>query len=363
VPLARAVLALLAGVLVATTAAVGFAGVASAAPPLSLTATPNPVTIPNGQTTGSYDLKWSTGSNLPAEFTFSINGGPESQRLDQTPADSAGPFAINYGQTWTWRLYTKGLVRPLKTVVITTRHPDQSCAGTCIKDVVVTPHGTFADVKVLATAKLKTFELTANEPGQPVSSAMIGWDTQTWNTQLLSLDPGTTYEFALKVTDESGNSQTRFGTFTTLKRQVTVTFDAITVTDDSDDLSEGDLTFWFDAGEGWDTGNTFSAGVDTGDTVHPGWSTVVSGGPDLLELGLHGHDDDCGPFTLCSMGSMPSASTTGGSNSEADWATAHHTINTLVSGPGESFSGPFSLATSAYALKFSGSGTFSVTYS
>jgi hypothetical protein len=33
-----------------------------------------------------------------------------------------------------------------------------------------------------------------------------------------------------------------------------------------------------------------------------------------------------------------------------------------VSGPGENFSAPFSVSTSAYALEFQGSGTYTVTY-
>jgi hypothetical protein len=336
------------------------AGVAEAAPPpLSLSATPNPVTIPLGQTTGHYDLSWSTGSNLPAEFTFQVDNGPVFA-FNQVPAGTAANAPIDFGHTHTWKLYTKGLTRPLKTIVVTTRRPDQSCLGTCLKDVKITPHGTFADVKVIATAKLKTFELTAHKAGESVSSAMIGWDTQTWNTQLLSLEPGTAYEWDLKVRDESGNSQVKSGSFTTLKRQVTVSFDSITVTDDSDDLSEGDLLFWFNVGD-WDHPNPFAAGIDTGDTVNPGYSRTVVGAPDTLKLGLNGWDDDCGPLTLCSMGVGPGG-VDGGSNSEADWATAWTDVNTSVSGPGESFSATFSLATSAWPLQFSGSGTYSVTY-
>src|SRR5690349_2343325 len=82
-------------------------GVAEAAPPLSLTATPNPVTIPLGQTTGRYDLTWSTGSNLPAEFTLAVNNGVPIP-FDQVPAGTAANIPIDYGQTHTWKLYTKG---------------------------------------------------------------------------------------------------------------------------------------------------------------------------------------------------------------------------------------------------------------
>ena len=83
---------------------------------------------------------------------------------------------------------------------------------------------------------------------------------------------------------------------------------------------------------------------------------VVVGGPDTVKLGVHGHDDDCDFFDgLCSIGTGPGGSD-GGSNSEADWATAWTSVNTLVSGPGESFSAPFSMSTSAYALAYDGLG-------
>ena len=356
---AQLALAVVVAVLAVTSVA---GGVAEAAPPLSLTATPNPVTIPLGQTTGRYDLAWSTGSAMPAEFTLSVNGSAPYP-FSQVPYGTAADIPIDYGQTHVWKLYVKGGRSPLKTVTITTRRPDQSCLGTCIKDVKINPHGTFADVKVIATAKLATYELTAHKAGEGVSSAMIGWDTATWNTQLLSLDPGTEYFWNLKVRDESGNVQVRNGSFTTLKRQVTVNFDSITVTDDSDDLSEGDLVFWFNTGGDWDSSSQYEDGIDSGDTVNPGYSRVVVGAPDTLQLGLYGWDDDC-DFTdgLCSMGIGPGGSD-GGSHGEADWATAWTDVNTSVSGPGESFSAPFSLSTSAYALKFAGAGTYSVTYS
>lgn len=355
---AQLALALVAAVVAVTTVA---GGVAEAAPPLSLEATPNPVVIPLGQTTGRYDLSWSTGSTLPAELTVAVDNGvpfPFQQPASGTIAD----IPIDIGQTHTYQLATKGSRRPLKTIVVTTRRPDQSCLGTCLKDVSITPHGTFADVKVIATAKLATYELTANKPGQGVSSAMIGWDTQTWNSKLLTLDPGTTYEWDLKVRDESGNVQTSSGTFTTLKRQVTVNWTSITVTDDSDDLSEGDLHLYFNAGGTWDLSNVLSAGVDSGETINPGYSTTVVGAPDILKLGLYGWDDDCDVFDgLCTSGMGPGGSD-GGSHSEADWATAWTKVDTHVSGPGESFTAPFSVSTSGYALKFKASGNVVVTY-
>ena len=104
----------------------------------------------------------------------------------------------------------------------------------------------------------------------------------------------------------------------------------------------------------WDTPNAFEAGIDSGDMVNPGYSSVLVGGPDIVALGVDGLDDDCDVFDgLCSMGSAPGTSM-GGSNGEMDYAQAWTDVNTLVSGPGESFSAPFSMSTNAYALQVLG---------
>ena len=72
--------------------------------------------------------------------------------------------------------------------------------------------------------------------------------------------------------------------------------------------------------------------------------------------------DDCDLFDgLCSMGTAPGTSP-GGSNGEMDHAQAWTDVNTLVHGPGESFSAPFSMSTNASALAFSVGGSFSATY-
>lgn len=361
-PVARFVSAALA-LLVAMAAVTALGSPAEAAPPPTLTATPNPVLVPYGQTAGTYTLTWNTGSALGADFSASINNGPWSAIFHQTPSGS-GPLPINVGDTITWRMFTKNSPRiPLKSVTITARRPDQSCLENCLKDVSITPHGTFADVHVIATTVLKTFELTANKPGEAVSSAMIGANTQNWVSMLFDLEPGTEYEWDLQVRDESGNIQKKSGTFKTLTRRVTVDYSNIKVTDDSDDLSEGDLTFWFNVDGTWDPADNFGEiGMDTGDQVDPNRTLTFDGAPDIMKIGLYGYDDDCDFFDgLCSFGSAPGGSD-GGSHDEADWATAWTSVLTLQSGPGESFSGTFFVSTSSYALQFDGSGTFAVTY-
>jgi hypothetical protein len=61
----------------------------------------------------------------------------------------------------------------------------------------------------------------------------------------MGLTPNTTYYYLARAEDPQGNVKTKTGTFETLRRRVEVTFADIKVTDDSDDLSACDCTFWF----------------------------------------------------------------------------------------------------------------------
>jgi hypothetical protein len=89
---------------------------------------------------------------------------------------------------------------------------------------------------------------------------------------------------------------------------------------------------------------------------------------------VYGWDDDCDFFQFCTEGigpGMPPVSarnigpggTVGGSDSEADWATATlPPIALAVSGPGEAFSIGLTLKTEYYSLKFEVATTIKVWY-
>lgn len=364
-PLSRAV-ALVVTLLAATFVAFGPAQPASAAPP-SLTATPNPVVIPVGQNGGSYKYTWNTGSTAKAYITVAIGSGTPTVVVANGASAGSQIGLITYGTTQTMRLYAdKTSTRPLATVQVTTRRPDQSCAGTCIKSVRIDPHGTFAGFEVIATSKLKSFELTAFLDNQPVAG-MIGVDTANWNTFLLHLRPGTAYDYALEVKDEAGNSQKLSGNFTTQKRLVTVTFGDLKITDDSDDLSDGDLTIWYNA-------DTWMSAVDdktigTGDTWFAGRQFQIIGAPDLMTIGMDIADDDCGGLSLCSegLGTIRSSTLSGDghkcfTSSEQDAAGVWKSVLTLQSGFGEEFSDDIVLNTTSCALKYRAEVHFDVTY-
>ena len=361
-------LRLLAAIAVAVLAAtIGLADVAGAAPPIDLKANPNPVIIPYGQTTGRYDLTWSTGNDaLPAQFTFQVDNGTPLP-LNQVPFGTAADIPIDIGQSHTWRLFVKGSRVPVRTVTVTTRRPDRSCLSQCIKDVQVTPHGSYADFNVIATGPLKSYtldvwSLDGNDAGM-FGVAGLQWTTTAWH-----LTPDEIYTYTLKVWDEEGNQQEHVGYFQTLRPRVKVTFDSITVANDSDALSEGEIRWVFRTGDFWDPTSPLDTTVESGDTFNPGYSNVVEPKTDDLVIGLYGGDDDEEdyPFIVDACGNgvwpEPDYDPGTGANTCGEWATAYTTVQILVDGVGESFTAPFALGVSEDVMSFLAHGTYTVTY-
>ena len=358
-------LRLLAAIAVAVLAAtLGLADVAGAAPPISLTATPNPVTIPYGQTTGRYDLTWSTGSDaLPAQFTFQVDNGTPLP-LNQVPFGTAANIPIDIGHSHTWRLFAKGSRIPVRTITVTTRRPDQSCLGQCIKDVLVTPHGSYADFHVIAIGPLKSYtldvwSLEGNDAGM-FGLAGTEWDTTAWH-----LTPDEIYTYTLKVWDEAGNKQEQVGFFKTLRPRVELTIDSISVADDSDATGEGEFRWHVRTGNFWDP-NGFDSLTDSGETFDPNYSQIVEPGTESMVIGLFGFDDDEGDFPVyvlgCGTGPPSELDPGTGSGDCGEWATALTTVPVWVDGVGESFTAPFALGVSEDLMSFLAHGTYTVTY-
>lgn len=360
----RLALTLVVAVVAVTT---GAAEHAAAAPPVTLTATPAPVVIPFGQTTGTYDLAFSTGLDaVPATVSVAVDNGPQVPFPMGVASGSIDDVAISIGQTHTWRLYGKAPRVPLRTITVTTRRPDQSCLSQCIKDVKVTPHGSYADVAVIATGPLKSYtldvwSLDGNDAG------MAGVAGTQWTTTAWHLTPDELYTYTLKVWDEAGNQQTVSGTFTTLRPRVKVTFDSISVGDDSDELSEGEITWIFRAGDFWDPTSPIDTAIDSGETFFPGYADVVEPDTADLVIALYGADDDFEPVpwevTACGAMVWPEQfyDPGHGSNTCGEWATAYTAVPVLVDGVGESFTAPFTLGVSE-ELSFLAQGTYTVTY-
>jgi len=144
--------------------------------------------------------------------------------------------------------------------------PDQLAAlspsGFTLTGVSATAHGTWAKFRYTTNAEYVTLRVSDHQPKlahgvwtEPYMDGIIGpevLDTtkpgvaSTYNNYVLL--PGTTYYYIITVPTAANEVPVQaVGSFTTLRRTLTITFDTVHVTDDSDPGAKGagDFTFWF----------------------------------------------------------------------------------------------------------------------
>jgi hypothetical protein len=139
-----------------------------------------------------------------------------------------------------------------------TLDPNAPCIGTnqCIKGVQYEAHGTYTLFGFLtmqsAVATVQVSTAAPQKSAAGVWTFPAGASVQTafsakqvgHQVEIDNLTPGTAYHFIINAAKgPTGVDDQETGAFTTLKRMVTVTINQITVTDDSDALSAGDLAF------------------------------------------------------------------------------------------------------------------------
>jgi len=301
--------------------------VAQAAPP-EVTASDNPVLIPEGQTTGETTLTWSL-TPVPqlAHLTVTESATPApvlDVPVSQPPGSGQVKLPVTYGKTYTAQLKTPITNQPIGSpLTITTERPperpdikiDFGCVAQCITSIVPEPHGGWARFTVDTNEKaVMTLEASKTKPDAngtwsnpkdvAASNATI-LPTQNWTPPLANLDSNTTYYYVVRAHDANGNEQVKTGSFKTLTRRVDVTFAEVQMIDDSDDLGDCDCFFWFNAGDEtpkpWgDFQHQKSIASDT--TVHPNVSFTINDAPSEIRIRALGYDDDSSLGSLCSAG-------------------------------------------------------------
>ena len=236
---------------------------------------------------------------------------------------------------------------------------------------VVIPYGATTTVATLRydTGSAALAEVWVSVDGAPDVLLIPG--TATAGAQFVTVTNGSSYEFKLFAAWRNSAPPLATHTVTTTRpvillspgsvlgalrtRTVEVTFTTIRVIDDSDDLSAGDLRFWFLAnGEG---PQTWSGDVSSGGTISPNKTFTLEDAPGTLSLRVTGADDDefC-PFSLCTCGGgMPEGN---GSNECADWSTVTRTIDVSSAAT----TGTFEMTATGSPLKFRVFGRYTVTY-
>jgi hypothetical protein len=151
--------------------------------------------------------------------------------------------------------------------------------------------------------------------GSRAASMAGGSSSTTFDTWISGLAPNTFYYYILRA--GSSSSQGTLGT--TLHRNVTVIFNAITVTDDSDSTGQGELTYNFKVNGVYRSALTFHRATNSGDTfnLNRSVSNLLDGGASI-PVQVEVQDDDC-EFSTCVMEPPDFKS---GSNSDNDWTTA-----------------------------------------
>ena len=131
-------------------------------------------------------------------------------------------------------------------------------SGYTLTGVKVVPHGTYARFKYNTNAASVNIRITTYVPRlingvwrDPIMDSIIGPEQVngtgkvTYHHQFLY--PATTYYYIITVPTAANQVPVQaVGTFTTLRRTLTITLDSIHVTDDSDPGAKGagDFTFW-----------------------------------------------------------------------------------------------------------------------
>ena len=145
------------------------------------------------------------------------------------------------------------------------------------------------------------------------SGPCIGETDQGFSVSGLSCN--TTYYWAL------GNSYGTLGK--TLQRRVDLNFNLIKITDDSDSVGKGELTFNFQVNSVRRKDFDFYRATGTNETFNPNRTAIVYNGGENLNTKIMVQDDDC-EFSTCII---DPAMFNRGDNSDNEWTTASTSIN------------------------------------
>jgi hypothetical protein len=346
----------------------------SAAPP-TLTANPNPVIVPFGQSTGSTTIKWDSGNGSVPELYLSFNGGadqgPQPQVLAPSGSFVASPIAV--GDTYVFKLFSKGKAQLLASVTVKAQHQYLGVCGVvqCIEKVQVKPRGTYVDFSfATAISTLPVVEVSTKtpnpgpsfKPADVVSAnfAQVGTQHQA---QLTKLSPGVTYHYIITAGDGNGKEVKQTGTFKTLDRHITVKFQTIYLIDDSDALSDGEIAFNFGVLNGCcdqpivypATGTT---DFGSGDSRAVNLTKSIIDNNDTLDISAAGWDDDDDSTSVDGFPVIVPPL-----NVDGDFASASKTIDVTTDTLVDSAGGGFTLQVHGPKLQFDVYVSYEISYS
>jgi hypothetical protein len=218
------------------------------------------VVVTKNKTQGTTTVTWDAGADKPyAQVWVSVDGGAETLFANTY---KGGPKAatIQVGKTHTFKLWNSTKQYVWASVSVTAKYYP------FIENIKRDPHGTFAKIRFTTKeASLPVVSVSTKPPPNFLNFPVVSTkDEKTWTkpsdiaytnfaqtgtqheAQLNTLKPGTPYYYVISAHDKKSGLWFKMpGIFKTLNRVVTVNFRKLWITDDSDDLSAGDLRFGF----------------------------------------------------------------------------------------------------------------------
>ena len=315
----------------------------------TITAAANPVLIPNGQVSGSTTITWKAAPDYAySEIYLSVDNAEWSEFARGADGSKLAMFKLGSSYTFRMMVYQgqQGTPNVITTLTVTTKQgvalpPPQAGGGYSdsvdavgdrgsdyrvapIRNVRVDPGPRHIFIKFQGppnqepyvaigrgAAIKKNGEWTFGD--NLVGGGFVGLGTVTTAEKAKGeytfasahgttftddgLDPGKTYYYIINVRDQSGRTYQDTGRFVMrqLATTVKVVWERVLVLDDSDDLSTGEIDFWFWANYGQPNAKFsqyYNGDADSGHGYDLNRSVLIENAPNALSLSASGRDDD-----------------------------------------------------------------------
>ena len=370
----------------------------------TITADPNPVVISIVANSGTTTITWNAEADHPnAEVWLSVDQARES--LFDANHQGVKTYTVYPGKSYKFSLWNATKTQLFDSVTVTVKKQKLDVSDALLMDFIenvkVEPHGTFT--KITFTTKGDSLPVALVSLKEPLDFPKVSnKDEEMWGNPsdvlftafaipgtnheatLVSLDPNTVHHFVLTAYDKTKKLWFKEkGSFTTLKRRVVVTFEKVTVKDDSDDLSPGDLAFAFRInGDLSPNGKdlTFGASISTDDSKTINLNATILNPPPTMKISAVGFDNDetewvpLGPFIIlllnsCGKGAISEKEGSGETDC-GEWTGKSGSYSSTILADGEDPNAPVTkpFTLSAYPveddseLAFIVSGKYTISY-
>ena len=293
---------------------------AARAEPVKLAASPNPVVLPFGTTTGTTTLTYDSGDGTQARIRLVRDGQDLGQIHAATTSKGTLKHTVVVGHTYVFRLiaFSENRGSSLsRTVAETTVKAMQGrfngCEGPCIRRVLSQALGTYAELLVDTLVPTSLIvSVSEKAPRADGTFEKVSWagfslaPSREHFVRPTGLAPDTRHFYIVIAKDARGATHRRVGSFVTQMRRATIHFEEIKLFDDSDSTGAGELTFAFFAGKPGEPSFMEAVrpadGWKSGSTYFPNRTLRIDDAPDEIPVLVVGRDDDTSPVEVQSCG-------------------------------------------------------------